>query len=128
MKSGRYYVGDLCYVMEAQWDEVMHLIVDKKSNNLKSGEFELSNGVRFAIYETAWGDGIFEDQEGRSYGVDSGTIGCILVDEINDSDADLDSGNIIDFHSDFKCNYSEGVISIGKIKIDTDPDDEEDEQ
>lgn len=30
MKAGTYYVGDLCYVLHEDWDEVCSLIIDNE--------------------------------------------------------------------------------------------------
>mgnify|MGYP006268650629 CR=1 FL=1 len=129
MTKGKYWIGDLCYVLEKDWDEVCSLLFSKK-NEMKSGEFELSNGVKFALYGTAWGDGMYQDQNGNSYGVDAGVIGCVKVEDllrIGESTSSL--GNIHDFKEDFTTGYDEGTIYFGDIRIDTDPsyEDEEDD-
>jgi hypothetical protein len=80
MKAGTYYVGDLCYVLHDEWDEVCELII--KDNVCLDGEFTLRDGRRFAIYGTAYGDGNYFDQNGKSYDVDAGSIGCILMNDI----------------------------------------------
>lgn len=127
MPAGTYYVGDLCYVMHPQWDEFCDITIDE--HNCLSGEFVLKNGVRFATYGTAWGDGLYFDQQQNEYGVDAGLIGCIKVDDINDPEAYLEGGTIVEFTADFETSASDGVICIGHICIDTDPEyAEEDEQ
>jgi len=56
MPAGKYYVGDLCYVMDSdEWSQVCSLII--QGEKLLDGEFELPDGRRFAIYSTHWGDG-----------------------------------------------------------------------
>ena len=81
MKAGTYYVGDLCYVLHERWDEVCELIIE--GNRCLDGEFNLKDGTRFAIYGTAYGDGNYFDQNGKSYDVDAGSIGCVLLDNID---------------------------------------------
>ena len=49
MPAGRYYVGDLCYVMHPQWSAVCNLMFSGTSYD---GEFQLENGVRFASLST----------------------------------------------------------------------------
>lgn len=138
MPAGKYYVGDLCYVMHAEWDEVCGLFfAGRKDHGCNEGEFNLKDGRRFACFNTAWGDGEYYDQQGRSYGVDAGSIGCILLDDIdmlNESNF-LRGGNIIDFDQPFKVDSEDGKISFGSVVIDTDPvdydedyEDEEDEE
>jgi len=82
MKAGEYYIGDLCYVMNDQeWDEVMDLLFDEKGG-FKDGEYTFSDGRRFAIYSTAYGDGVYRTSIGGSCCVDAGSIGCILKSDI----------------------------------------------
>ena len=125
MPAGKYYVGDLCYVMnDDEWDQVCSVtIVDNKCID---GEFNLPDGRRFAMYGTAWGDGVYKDLCDREFSVDSGTIGCIKVDDIKTEKYEhiAELGNFIDFDSDFVTYGSrkEGVIQFGRIHINTDPD------
>lgn len=127
MPAGKYYVGDLCYVMHPQWDEFCDITI--KDKECYDGEFNLKNGVKFASYGTAWGDGVYFDQEGREYGVDAGLIGCILLSDIDDPEANPeDCGQIIDFETPFETSYSEGVIYIGHIKINTDESEDFDDE
>ena len=125
MPAGQYYVGDLCYVMNPQWDEFCDITISGSS--VKDGEFQLKNGVRFASLCTMYGDGCYEDEEGNSYAVDAGLIGCIRVVDINDSEANLKLGNIIDFKQDFDVYSSNGTLHFGHIAIETGDFDEEDE-
>ena len=128
MTAGEYYVGDLCYVMsDEEWEEVCRLtIVEGKCI---SGEFTMADGRRFAMYNTRWGDGIYQDKSYKKYSVDSGTIGCIKVEDIT---ADkygegLDElGSVYEFANDFVTSRDEGrLLQFGRILIDTDPQDEE---
>ena len=77
----RYYVGDLCYVMHDEWSEVCDMI---SFDNEDDAEYQLEDGRKFFLYTTAYGDGQYNDTEGRPYSVDSGTIGAIRVDDIRD--------------------------------------------
>lgn len=126
LPAGKYYVGDLCYVMHPQWDEVCHLMF--ALNAPDSGEFTLENGVKFASQSTAYGDGTYFDQDNRKYPVDAGLIGCIRVRDIIDPKANLKGGNIIKFDQPFETSFEEegGIIRIGHIVIKT-GEDEEDE-
>lgn len=112
MRPGTYYVGDLCYVMHPQWKEVCNLMFATKGEGVLEGEFNLSNGVRFAIYSTAYGDGTYYDAEGRKYLVDAGSIGCIRVEDIkDDTENRFDAGgNIIEFEYPFTIQYDLGNI------------------
>ena len=121
MKAGTYYVGDLCYVLHDEWDEVCELII--KDGVCLDGEFTLKDGRRFAMYGTAYGDGTYRDQSGNEYGVDAGSIGCILLSDINlESEGNfLTGGNVVPFESDFYTDEEDGRIMFGSLIIDTDP-------
>ncbi|CAB4159416.1 hypothetical protein UFOVP699_152 [uncultured Caudovirales phage] len=126
MQAGKYYVGDLCYVLNDRWDEVCDLII--VDHKCLDGEFELKDGTRFAIYGTKWGDGVYRDQHGNGYPVDSGSIGCVLVEDITEGELDDGLGNIFDFKESFTTDSDDGIIQIGDVEIDTrgESDDEED--
>lgn len=122
MPAGNYYVGDLCYVLHNAWDE----FCDKLDHQ---GENTLKDGRRYAWYHTASGDGCYQDQYGREYGVDAGLIGCILLSDIEKDEPanDPQLGHIVEFGAPFEISYDNGKIHIGHIVIDTDPDDWPDE-
>ena len=103
MQSGKYYVGDLCYVMsDADWNEVCELTI--KGNECIDGEFTLKDGRRFAMYGTKFGDGEYRDQYGNSYCVDSGSIGCILEEHISTYDWNKDLGELVTFEIAIETN------------------------
>ena len=133
MPAGKYYVGDLCYVMDdEEWDEFCSITID--GMKCIDGEFQMKDGRRFATYGTAWGDGVYHDQYGYSYSVDAGLIGCIKVDDIRAKNYDnlLDLGAIYDFNNSFVTSGGrgekdwEGVIQFGHVMIETNPQYEED--
>ena len=134
MQAGKYYIGDLCYVMaDDEWKEICSIII--QGNKFFDGEFELKDGRKFAIYSTSWGDGEYNDYYGNSYSVDSGTIGCIKLEDIkyvDNYDQFLDLGAIVDFETDFVTGGGrgtkdwDGIIQFGRIAIETDPEYNED--
>lgn len=122
MPAGNYYIGDLCYVMGPQWDEVCNIAFDPESDN---GEFQLKNGIRFALYSTKYGDGTYQDQVGNKFPVDAGLIGCILIDDIDDPKAIVTKA--FKFTSEFETSEEKGIITFGHVEINTgDEDSEED--
>ena len=127
MKAGKYYVGDLCYVLHDRWDEFCSLTIS--GNRVLDGEFNLADGTRFATFTTKWGDGNYFDQDGKSYDVDAGLIGCVALEDINFDDRSnfVAGGRVVEFVNDFTTFSAGGVITIGNIVIDTDPVEEEEE-
>ena len=126
MPAGRYYVGDLCYVMHPQWDEFCDLTI--AGQRCLDGEFALKNGVVFASMHTAYGDGVYRDQLGRRYSVDAGLLDCIRAEDIDDSTATISGGQIIDFDRPFHVTYDNGLIKMGHVEIDTAGDDDWDDE
>ena len=123
MTAGKYYVGDLCYVMsDEEWEQVCKITI--VGHKCIEGEFNLPDGRRFAMYNTKWGDGLYKDQNNHQYGVDSGTIGCIKVEDITSDKYGFgfdDLGSVYEFQTDFVTSKHEGVLQFGRIHIDTDP-------
>ena len=123
MKAGKYYIGDLCYVMHPEWDEFCSLTIN--GHNVLDGEFNLKDGRRFATFTTKWGDGTYKDEQGRTYGVDAGLIGCINVEDITPSELEnLKDGHVVEFVNDFSTFSAGGIIRIGSVCIDTDFEEE----
>ena len=132
MQSGTYYVGDPCYVMHDEWDEVCSLIIN--DHDVLDGEFNLKDGRRFAIYSTMYGDGSYETSKGGSLSVDAGCIGCIRIEDIDQDNTQnrIDFGMTVEFDSEFKTSGGrgdrgwDGTIHIGDVKVYTGDMEEED--
>ena len=132
MPAGKYYVGDLCYVMsDDEWEEFCSITIN--GNKVIDGEFQMKDGRLFATYGTAYGDGVYNDQYGNSYSVDAGLIGCIGVKDIRAEKYEnlLDLGSIMEFDKSFATSGGrgdegwEGLIQIGHVMIETNPEYEE---
>lgn len=130
LKAGKYWIGDPCYVLgEGQfgfdWDKFCSACFkDDPTGRLNEGVVD-HQGIRFAHFGTAYGDGCYGDQFGNSYGVDAGCLACIPAAFVRDEDAGL--GTFHQFDNDFDCEYDEGKIIFGHVEIDTDPEPDEDE-
>jgi len=124
MTAGRYYVGDLCYVMtDEEWDEVCGLLFEGRSDHgCNEGEFTLKDGRRFATYNTKYGDGRYESNMWTDHSVDSGSIGCIRLEDIRRGDTfdDIKTfGAVMNFAVDFATGKEDGVIQFDRVMIDT---------
>lgn len=118
MPAGKYYIGDLCYVMHDEWDEFCNITI--KDNEVLDGEFTLADGRRFATYGTAYGDGAYPASNGSTLGVDAGLIGCIRVEDIRASDSNnIALGTVVEFTAPFETSESNGVIRFGHVTVDT---------
>ena len=124
MPAGKYYVGDLCYVMHDCWNEVVDLFYPTSDTQKGlDGEFVLRDGRRFASFDTLYGDGSYRSSIGTRHCVDSGSIGCISVYDIRDqtySPARLQKlGAIVDFEAPFEVSVDQGLIRFGSVEIAT---------
>ena len=123
MPAGTYYIGDLCYVMHKEWDEVCELFFyGRTDHGCNEGSFKLADGREFVNFNTKYGDGTYYDGL-HSYGVDSGSIGCIKVEDIKE-DLPWDAV-VVPFDRDFECYRDDGILVFGHVGIDTDPSEEE---
>ena len=120
-----YYIGDLCYVMHDEWDEVCELL-SPSDDGEHQGRLRLKDGREIFIFGTAYGDGEYKDQFGNTYGVDSGTLGAIRVEDIRDGEYSKETlGELGCFHTfdqpltDNDCCSENGVVSFGHVHIDT---------
>jgi hypothetical protein len=137
-----YFVGDLCYVMnDDEWQTVCSLNEFYPTTDPddfdpqgyldpENMSFEDENAGRpFYLLKTAFGDGCYRGSDGRNYSVDSGTIGCIAVDDISDKDVLADVvkrglGHLHEFE-DFNyacCGYDErdnSILYFGDLDIPT---------
>ena len=110
--AGTYYVGDIGYVSSRElWNQVCHKIISEKKRTFRI------DGVPCAALSTQFGDGIFNDEDGEVYYVDSGTIGCLPIEA---AVGDIDAGRVEKFSMPFTCaKHKDGTIRIGHIVIDT---------
>ncbi len=119
MPAGKYYIGDLCYVMHPEWDEFCELTI--KGERCLDGEFTLADGRRFASFGTAYGDGTYRSNIGTEHSVDAGLIGCIRVEDIRDTEYDNieELGAIVEFDQPFEVSEDQGLIVFGHVQIET---------
>lgn len=125
MPPGDYWVGDLCYVMKEEWDEVCGLFfAGRDDHGCNEGGFTLGDGRTFVSFSTMYGDGCYEDQYGNEYGVDAGLIGCIDVRNIAgfnyNNQKEYKFGHIFKFTHPFTCTSKDGLLKFGRIEINTD--------
>jgi len=82
-----YYIGDLCYVLGGtEWEAVCAYLDGDPDDEFCLSPQSDENPRAFACLPTAYGDGVYLDQHGNEYSVDSGTIGMIDVRFISESE------------------------------------------
>lgn len=130
-----FYIGDICYVLSRS---VYHDIWGNQ-NSYQEGKIQVDDKA-FAVDRTAYGDGIYADNNGREYSVDAGVIGCVPfelvdMDKLHESyDAGADPVDIMNdvglFIEGSKAEFEtddEGVFTVSvdnqiAIVIDTNHD------
>ena len=120
-----YFVGDLCYVLHDEWEEVCQLTLPDDESKV-TGQFHLADGREFFLFSTAFGDGVYSDQHDGRYSVDSGVLGAIRAKDIYDATYTEDTLKRLGcFHSfdtsltKEDCHESNGSITFGNIVIET---------
>jgi hypothetical protein len=123
MPPGKYWIGDLCYVMHDKWEDFCAQTIS--GYEVLNGQFTV-DGATIVTMSTKYGDGNYQDNKGNNYPVDAGLIGAIKVDDITDPDARLDLGNVIQFDSQWSFSEDDGTLIFGNVKIYTGDQDEDD--
>ena len=87
-----YYIGDLCYVMHDEWDEVCELLFPHGGGE-QTGRLHLKDGREFFIFGTAYGEECIND------------LGCVHTFDTPLTPSD--------------CSYDNGEITFRNVVIDT---------
>ena len=121
-----FVVTDVCYVLRE--DDYTNFW--GKKHNYADGIFEI-NGFRFAVGSTAYGDGVYFDNEAHKYPVDAGNIGLVPLELVGKEDG-LPFGTVFGIPGEAEFTCENGIFDIAlpnghKIHIDTRIEDYEDE-
>lgn len=116
--AGTYFVGDIGQVTSHEtWTQFICRKDEPEFLRKYKGDTFRYKDIPVAMYSTFHGDGVFEDQDGREYAVDSGTVGCIPLTAV---EGDTGFGQVIDFPEQFTCaKRKDGTIRIGNVIINT---------
>lgn len=129
LQPGDYVLSDPCYVLS---DDDYHDWLGQRWARFSDSPERADNpgpgysirGMEFTVVDTAYGDGCYADDRGRTYGVDAGCIACIPVELCH---VQTDLGHTQTFRDEFECfGDVDGVIHFGDVEIDTDPEPEDD--
>ena len=121
MPAGQYYIGDLCYVLKKEWDECCDLFfAGRNDSGCNEGKFTLKDGRTFVNFNTAYGDGYYHTSADQGLGVDSGSIGCILVSDLSVEQTPehmAKCGILVTFPEDFYCYSDRGDMTFGRVDV-----------
>jgi len=113
---GSYYLGDPCYsVPDGDWDELL-----SSCDYFRASPVGKVRGFEVLSFSTAYGDGVYKDQHGNAYSVDSGMIGLVPV-ELCDGESLYDEPErMVTFASETLCETNgDGRLYFGSYFIDT---------
>lgn len=128
MPAGTYWIGDLCYVLDLEndevneWDEVCSHIIDLVTHTCLEGKFQMKDGREFICFSTKYGDGEYPCSNGSRLGVDAGLIGCIKLSDIKAEHTTKELaylGTTVDFPNEFWCYSDNGDMTFGHITVNT---------
>lgn len=123
--SGKFYVGDPCYVLS---DDIYYGIWDDKYD-FKDGKIDVDDTLSFLVHGTAYGDGSYQGSNGSEYGVDSGTLAIIPMDLVAKLDG-VQFGSVETSNTAW-LDYNDGIFDItldnGSFSIITSEDEEEED-
>lgn len=113
---GKYYIGDLCYVLGDQvYDKVYG------GQGYESGLYTHADGKHFFLVDnTAYGDGIYLGSDDKEFTVDAGILGITPVCCMEKNDG---GGQIYTFTEPVECSFRNGIFNIRsgytRLKINT---------
>lgn len=82
-----FYIGDVCYVL----DKYLYHEVWGNEHHFEDGSItDPKTGLQFAVSDTAYGDGCYEDNYGNYYPVDAGCIGLIPLELVSTGHPEAD--------------------------------------
>lgn len=113
--AGTYVLGDPCYtIKDEDWDTVL-----EKTDYFTYPDCEL-HGKLVIGFHTAYGDGDYKANNGRSYGVDAGLIGLVQVNpDYEIPEHYKDTVSLVTFPEPCIALNREGYMRFGAIRIDT---------
>jgi hypothetical protein len=128
--KGEYYIGDLCYVIDREWSNVVDLYFQSQKNNPEKKFHELNytnpmGTVVNAIMLFTGSDGTYfiqnklNNKKETPICMDSGTIGIVRTDMLNPQTLKDNSflGHIVKFEGTTTISYQPDQINIGDLKI-----------
>lgn len=81
-----FYIGDICYVLsDVEYHDFWGV-----QKGYDDGVYETPSGLKFAVARTAYGDGLYHDDNGNEYPVDAGVIGVVPHELIGKGHAQLE--------------------------------------
>jgi len=119
LPKGTYFIGDPSYVLKEEYWHYMSIEMER-------GIFQDPNGITYALFKTLMGDGVFTDDEGGEYAVDSGCIAVLPACVCNKEEMESAYGEVFEMTAPFTAEWEpedgeKGDIYVAGIFIHTNP-------
>ena len=102
------FIGDPCYVISnEQWGDYLGAYREARDRGHAHFNF---NGINAGVTNTAYGDGVYDDDEGNSYSVDAGLIGVTPLELLSKVSGGI--GLFIQGEFEARIEYNDGDIEI----------------
>lgn len=122
LPPGKYYIGDLCYVLGKDVYDKVFGGYDYEMGIYK----EKATGYIFAMNGTAYGDGEYPGSDGKKFCVDAGIIGICPISLMAKNDG---GGHIYTFRNEVVCTFKHGRFffdsGLDSLVVDTTGDDDD---
>jgi hypothetical protein len=118
LPPGKYFLGDICYVLSKEdYKQLIEKIAwTENKDKCLSHKLEI-DGKRIIFSPTAYGDGMYKDNKGNKYPVDSGIIAIVPYElcKVEEFKKDIDS-SVYDFESEVLFMVKQGKFTMeGKL-------------
>ena len=103
-----FFIGDPCYVIhDEQWSDYVDAYIEARDKGYAHFNF---NGKNVGVTNTAYGDGVYYDEEENIYPVDAGLIGITPLELVSTVAGGL--GYVIKGEFEACIGYRDGVIGV----------------
>jgi hypothetical protein len=118
--AGKYWLGDPCYVIEADdWSKVCEAFYADENRGKSIVRVDLGNGNLVVLCQTAWGDGEYRSSKNHVIPVDSGTIGLVSMAYDPEFKSNFDLCSLVEFPLNPIIENQNGIMWFDTIRVDT---------
>ena len=107
LMSGKYFLGDPTTVLP---NKIYHGIWGQEYSH-QNGKYTIYD-KDFVVHNTYSGDGTFYDTKNRTYVIESGMIGLVDYELIEDKTLIKNNGHVFDFTGEIQFTYNAGIFCV----------------
>lgn len=107
LSPGKYFLGDPATILP---NKIYHGIWGQQYGH-QNGKYTIYD-KDFVVHNTYSGDGTFFDTKNRSYVIESGMIGLLNYDLIEDKTLIKNNGHVYDFVGIIQFTYNSGIFCV----------------